>query len=104
MIQFNTVVYDFNKGEFITFDVIPYLAQEYFNSEKKPCTYEEFKSFILEKSKYEWWGRCEYEIILVDWPCKKHCEKHDVYDQIKINIDIVTYTLMRYIDAITIHK
>ena len=39
---------------------------------------------------YQFWSRCEYEIILIDWPCQQKHEKWDVYKQIMMNIDIVT--------------
>ena len=39
---------------------------------------------------YQWWARCEYEIILSDWPCQKVEEKWDIYRQIMLNIDIIT--------------
>lgn len=44
---------------------------------------------------YQWWSRCEYEIILVDWPCQKKSEKWDVYKQVMMNIDIITEILMK---------
>ena len=44
--------------------------------------FDEFKKFVKDESMYQFWSRCEYEILLVDWPCKKISEKWDIYKQI----------------------
>lgn len=100
MKKFNVINYDINKNKFIEYDVIPYFVNFYNeNKEKKykktPKTYEELKEFIRDAALYQFWGRCEYEIILVDWPCQKHEEKWDVYNQIMMNLDTVTSILMQ---------
>lgn len=106
MKQFNVINYDFNGHKFEPYDVMPYLvhaynkcverAKEYPDSDywKVPKTFDEFKKFVKDESQYQFWSRCEYEIILVDWPCKKDEEKWDVYDQIMMNLDIVTSILI----------
>ena len=99
MIPFNVIEYDFNTQKFQAYDVMPYLVSVYEESKtqnyrKTPKTFEEFKKFVEKESQYQFWGRCEYEIILVDWPCQKHEEKWDVYQQIMMNLDLVTRILM----------
>lgn len=123
MKQFNVINFDFNAKKFKAYDVIPYLVRKYnervttceeleaelknATSEteinlyidslkywKVPVTFDEFKEFIKSESQYQFWSRCEYEIILVDWPCQKTEEKWDVYDQIMMNLDIVTQIVM----------
>lgn len=106
MKQFNVINYNFNAQKFESYDVIPYLVSTYndrvkhhneFPEEeywKVPETFDEFKEFVQKESQYQFWARCEYEIILVDWPCQKHEEKWDVYQQIMMNLDLVTKTLM----------
>lgn len=93
MNKFNVIIE--NNGKFEPFNVIPYLVKRYNDSEEKPKTVEEFKDFIIGRAKYQWWARCEYEIILSDWPSQKHEEKWDVFDQVMMNIDVVTQILMR---------
>jgi len=61
---------------------------------KMPETFDEFKSFILSRSLYNFWARCEYEVIITGWPQQKRERKIDVYDQIKHNIDVVTKVFM----------
>ena len=123
MKQFNVINFDFNAKKFEAYDVIPYLVRKYkervdtcneleqdlqnATSEhectlyrdslkywKVPVTFDEFREFVKSEGQYQFWSRCEYEIILVDWPCQKTEEKWDVYDQIMMNIDIVTQIVM----------
>ena len=88
--EFNTIIYNFNEKRFESYDIIPYLLDEYKNSSEKLEYFADFKNFILNKSANLWWGRCEYEIILSNWPGENHKEKWDIYSQIKLNIDIIT--------------
>ena len=93
---FNVISFEFNSDEFEAYDVMPYLVNCY-NKEKKdkrPTTFDEFKEFVKSKSMYMYWARCEYEIILLDWPSQKTRKKIDVHWQIMNNIDIVTNILM----------
>lgn len=123
MKQFNVINFNFNAKRFEAYDVIPYLVREYheqierYNAAKLeleeaktedeikiaksnldywkvPVTFDEFKQFVKDRAQYQFWSRCEYEIILVDWPCQKTEEKWDVYDQIMMNLDIVTQIVM----------
>lgn len=94
MKSFNVIIWDFNSNEFEYYDIIPYLMEEYRQSSNKYTQFNEFKKFILDKALYQWWSRCEYEIILSDWPCQQKSEKWDVYDQIVMNIDVITELFM----------
>lgn len=135
MEKFNVINFDFNSKRFEQYDVIPYFIREYNNQVKKyneypndkywnvPKTFNEFKQFIKDKSQYQFWSRCEYEIVLSPWPYilapnegydtskendvetwkehwKKHlesCDKWDIHDQIMMNIDIITELVMKSI-------
>ena len=120
MKEFNVIVYNINSKEFKSYNIIPYLVSRYNKKEKKPKTFDEFKEFIKNESMYQWWSRCEYEIILSPWPYvsspserydkkgendieawkehwKKHlkeCEKIDVHYQVMMNIDVITALLI----------
>lgn len=136
MKQFNVINYNFNAQKFEAYDVIPYLVEEYHERVERhkkypevvywkvPTTFDEFKQFVDDESKYQFWARCEYEIILGPWPYvlspsegydkskendldawkqhwKKHldsCEKWDVYDQIVMNLDVITKLVMESIN------
>ena len=92
---------DINRNKFCHYDVIPYLIREYekLKNEKKrreklPETFEEFKEFVKDESQYQFWSRCEYEIVLSPWVSRTPQEKIDVYWQIMMNHDIVTRIFM----------
>lgn len=94
MKKFNVIIYDFNDRKFEPYDIMPYLRRSYYDEDEKPSNFEEFKNFVLHKSMYQWWSRCEYEIILTDWPNQKKFEKWDIHKQVKMNIDIITELLI----------
>lgn len=98
MNEFNVIVEDFNSENFESYDIMPYLRSEYHKLENKPKTFAEIKQFIIDKSMYKWWSRCEYEIILQSWPTGKHEKKIDVYWQIMLNIDLITKLFMYEIE------
>lgn len=117
--KFNVIIYNINRNIFEEYDVLPYLRDcldEYkkrFRNYKRTKSYKdciennkplneykmfprnekELKDFIIRQSKYQWWARTEYEIILKDWPSGKLEEKIDIYYQIMMNIDIITRIL-----------
>ena len=108
MEQFNVINYNCNAKRFETYDVIPHLVDEYnrLKGDKVmqrhnplPVTFDEFKKFVKDESMYQWWGRCEYEIILVDWPSQTIDEKWDIYEQIMMNLDLVTELVMESVKA-----
>lgn len=94
MKSFNVIINNFNKDTFESYDVVPYLVKEYHEAKLKPTSFKEFRDFVEQKARYQWWARCEYEIILSDWPNKKVSEKWDVYKQVMMNINIITLIVM----------
>lgn len=95
---FNVINYNPNRDKMEYYDVMPYFRRCYENHTPKrtrPKTFEEFKGFILAKSMYMYWARCEYEIILKDWPNFGISEKWDVHKQVEMNIDVITELLMK---------
>lgn len=108
---FNVLIWDFNRDNIQHYDVLPYLRScyqkrikdmkskriqkylsEYPNDRKYymvPETKEEFKDFILDESRYMYWSRCEWEMIIQGWPVQKNAYKIDVHEQITMNLDVV---------------
>lgn len=84
-----------NNGKFEPYDIVPYLLEEYKAAKNKPKTFNEFKEFIRGKSMYMWWARCEYEIIISDWPGERKKEKWDIHKQVMMNIDTITNLIMK---------
>lgn len=81
-----------NHGNFEPYDVMPYLIKEYKERKRKIKleTRKDVIDFIKEESQYQWWARCEYEIVLSDWPNNTFQKKIDVHTQLMMNLDIVT--------------
>lgn len=103
MKTFNVIIYDFNHKKFIPYDVIPYFVGAYEELKEKkykkvPETFEEFKKFVRDEGHYQFWGRCEYEVILVDWPCQQVEKKIDVWNQIEMNLDLITDLVIKAIN------
>ncbi len=94
MKSFYVINEDFNQKKMIPYDIMPYLIDCYNEIEKKPKTFDEFKKFIQSKGMYMWWSRCQYEIILSDWPNQSFQEKWDIYKQVVMNLDIITQILI----------
>lgn len=93
MKNFYVIVNDFNRKTFIPYDIMPYLIREYNELESKPSTQEELRDFVEQKSRYQWGYRCEYEMLLVDWPNQSVVEKWDVHKQVMMNIDLIVEIL-----------
>lgn len=99
MKSFNVIWWDFNKSEPEPYDIIPYLVRCYNESNDKPSTLEEFKDFIKYESMYRWWSRCEYEMIISNWPTQDKSKKIDIYYQVMMNIEIIANLLMEEVNG-----
>lgn len=102
MKSYNVVVYDINRNVFSAYDIMPYLVR-CVNEKKpknRPKTRDEYTKFIKAESLCQWWSRCEYEIVLSDWPNGKIHEKKDVYWQIMMNIEVITDLLIENVKEI----
>lgn len=95
--EFNVIIYNFNLQKMEPYNIIPHLEQCYNELKVKPKSFEKIKEFILHETRYYFWRRCEYEIILKDWPNGKIEEKWDIYDQIEMNIDSITEIFIKHI-------
>ena len=42
-----------------------------------------------------YWARCEYEVIISQWPPTDKSYKLDIWQQIEANLDLITELLMR---------
>lgn len=82
---------DFNRGIIESWDVFnnSRLKEDIVNEFKKASTFEEFQDKLESEIMYNYWSKCEYEIILGFWPPRNDGkeEKIDVYDQIMLNFD-----------------
>lgn len=92
---FNVILYEPNQNKMISYNIMPYFINEYNNKKGKPKTMQEFIDFIKAKSLYMFWSRCQFEIILTDWPCKSVEEKWDVHRQILMNLNTIALILYK---------
>ena len=102
MNKFNVIIWDINSRTIEPYDVLPYFRREYKSLKKKdrPITREQWKEFVRRRGMYMFWARCEYEILISEWPPSKE-DKHikiDVWQQIDNNLDLVVDLLMSEMD------
>lgn len=99
---FNVILED--NGIFKAYDVMPYLMRCFDDKKNRKAeileSKDKFRDFVKSESMYMYWARCQYEIILSDWPCQKKHEKWDVHRQIMMNLDIVTDVLLKNLGLI----
>lgn len=50
---------------------------------------EYFKFWVHSSLLHQFWSRCEYEVVLKSWPCGDVEEKTDIYEQCKMNLDLI---------------
>ena len=91
-------MYDFNTKKVVPLDIIPYLKSCYKQWADKPVCFEKFKKLVEEESRYQFWSRCEYELMVNSFPKSKEI-KTDVYQQIMMNIDLITNILMEEVNG-----
>lgn len=101
MKEFNVLIFDFNSKSLKYYNIIPYLVDCYYRKpkSKRPSSFEEFKEFIKGESLYQWWSRCEYELVITGFPIQDKQEKIDVHYQVLMNIDIITKLLMEEVST-----
>lgn len=95
MIEYRVITWDFSTDRVEHYDIMPYLYRRLEEKRKKrqivlkDLTLEKLKEFIDDESKYQFWARCQYEVILSSWPPRENGRKHkmDVYEQIHMNLD-----------------
>lgn len=91
MLEWNVFVENFNKKEIEIYNVFShYRLEEFLKKAKKDCTdNQQFAELLEREVRYLFWSKCEWEIILSDWPPsdKFNDKKVDVYQQLKLNWD-----------------
>lgn len=96
---FNVIIYDINKKTVVPYDVIPYFVYSWNKDslKSKVSNKEMFKTWVEKTSKYNYWARCEYEILIAPWPYieeKDKMVKIDVHHQLIHNLDILVDILI----------
>lgn len=93
-IPFNVVMFNHNKREVEAYNIMPYLMDCYANTKKKkrlktPVTFEEFKQFVKDESRYMYWSRCEWEVLVAHWPfgSKRMTDELKAFLKKDVNLD-----------------
>ena len=96
MLAWNVYFEDFNGRQIVTRNIFQ-LSFTFFqncqkNYKKNKDNREEFFEQMRKDLMYSYWSRCEYEVIISDWPpvkpecSQKSCAiKVDIYDQVMLN-------------------
>lgn len=95
---YKVISWDFNKDDIEYYDIMPFLIDSYKRIKKtKPKTFDEIKEFIINESRYRFWSRCEYEVIVTGWPKQNREIKIDIFNQISENIDVITHHFISHL-------
>lgn len=119
MVKFNVIHFDFTHKRVIHYDVLPYFIEDwndnYHKEEKSKIketkSKELLRQWIIRRSSYRFWGRCEYEHLVASWPFGSYKIKRDLkklftaeFDIEKLDDSIKFYNiLMQDMEKIDIH-
>ena len=119
MVNFNVICYDFAHKKVIHYDILPYFREEWNgkyhkeekNKIKETKSKELLRQWIISRSYYKFWGRCEYEHLVASWPFGSYKIKEDLkklfiteFDIEKLDDSIKFYNiLMQDMEKIDIH-
>jgi hypothetical protein len=93
---FKVINQNFNQRAFEAYDVMPYFmnawrydATHKHTKDKMPKDLKELRKWVEDKSRYMYWARCEYEIIICGWPNEDTKAKWDIHKQLMMNLDLL---------------
>ena len=104
--KFNVLLWNFNSDNLEYYDILPYFRDRLKKRKKTrskvkmekfpvPETLNEYREFVKSESQYQFWGRCEYEMICHGWPVAKNDHKLDIHEQVMMNMDVISEILWR---------
>ena len=118
--QFFALYKDFNNGKIEKYDVLNVIFNTIFTERgtfntrlfhcfDKKCnvlpvrTKEQLEEFIKLELRYHFWGKCEWEFVVIDWPHRDTIDesrpvKIDVFEQLEPNISVITDLVWNYIE------
>lgn len=100
--KFNVLIYKQDKVE--RYDVLPYFRncwKEKYNKEQKIAIKEAkqpskrkqlFKEYIISRSKYMYWARCEWEFLIANWPFGSYRFRDKMKEFLKTPVNLDDYT------------
>lgn len=82
-----------SNGRYEPYDILPYLSREWGNLKprEKEAAKENLGAWVKKELQYQYWGRCEYEFLLLPWPPgRSEPTKVDIYWQALHNLELIT--------------
>ena len=89
--------WDFNLDQICWFNIFE--CGYFYNSiikllTKEELSYEEFSKEVKSELLFQYWSKCEYEVVVRDLILNHNEKKIDVYDQVNPNLDkLVDYII-----------
>lgn len=92
MKKFHVLYLDFNSKKVKSYDVLPYFRNcwkdKIYKKEvqeiKESKSFKKLKDWIISKSRYMFWARCEYEFLIAPWPFGDK----QMYDDLKMFLPV----------------
>ena len=100
-LEWNVFRYDINSREISKWNVFKHggFYEDVIKVRRESKNKTTFSTKLRSKARYYFWSRCEYEIILGEWPPapagRNVEEKIDVYDQLDMNWEMFVDYLWR---------
>ncbi len=92
ILKWNVYVENFNSKKIEVFNVLKHYSfrEECWNEARQLEDKNEFGACIKHWLMYHFWSKCEWEIILSDWPPsgRFNDKKISVFDQVMLNWDV----------------
>lgn len=94
--EFKVLLMDINQNTYEEYDILPYFRQEWkirpFGRDEKykkiPVTTKpQLREWVDVFAKYQFWSRCEYEFLMVQWPFCTRKINDDIRHYVKVNPD-----------------
>lgn len=90
MFHYKVLKFNHTTKEIEFWDIGPTLYQIY-KDFPNPCSYTRFKKLLHDRLLSQFWKRCEYEVVVSDWPNQTQKRKIDIFEQIKENWDFIAW-------------
>ena len=95
MLEWNVFIEDFNGKRITTYNIFNHYGFLSDIGKNKHLSKEEFIDKLKSSLMYYFWSKCEWEVILSDWPPSPKergfkQEKVDVYRQVRLNWNVFT--------------
>ena len=121
MVQFNVLYVDHSSNKVRPYNVLTYFKDCWeekcyrvdVNEIKKSKSKSKLKDWIIDRSRYMYWARCQYEFLIGSWPFGSYRLKQEMKEFLKnnpqLNLDDINQNIrfeniiIRDMDKIDIH-